>query len=374
MSTCAKKGPADPLSAHRLSAQQISRRALSTPAEVVAWLGAVQAQDPAAARWAVGLRLPKSVATEAALESALAEGSVLRTHVMRWTWQLVCPADVRWLVALVAPRLFARYQRRHQELGLDAATFRKSRTALEKALRDGRHRTRDELSSVLVRAGVPAVGPCLSHLLAHAELEGVICSGAQRGNKATYALLDARAPRARPPLPRDEALAGLALRYFRSRGPATVADFSWWAGLASAEARAGLSAASSQLVSEVVGGQTYWRGEGVPVRASPPSACVLPPFDEYLVAYRDRSAVLAPEHAQRINAGGGLLRPCIVVDGRVVGTWRRSLGPGEVSVELDLFEAVAAPERRAVAAAAERYGEFLGLEVRLPRGFRCTGD
>jgi hypothetical protein len=309
--------------------------------------------------------MPEGVATEASIEEALAAGSILRTHAMRWTWQLVCPADVRWLVALVAPSLFARYSRRHQELGLDAAMFRKSRTKLEKALRDGKHRTRDELSSVLASAGIPAVGPCLSHLLAHAELEGVICSGAPREHKETYTLLDLRAPNARPPLPHDEALAELALRYFRSRGPATAADFSWWAGLVSSETRAGLSAVSSQLVSEVVDGQTYWRRDDVPVGAVSPSASLLPPFDEYLIAYRDRGAALDLEHVRRINTGGGMLKPCIVVDGRVVGAWRRTLGRGEVSVELDLFEAMTERERQTVAAATRRYAEFLGLEVRL---------
>ncbi len=352
----------------RLHAQQIAASTCPSPAEVVSQLLAVQAQDPAAARWAVGLRVAGGAMTEAGVAAALAEGAVLRTHVMRWTWQLVSPTDVRWLLALVAPRLYRSYTRRHAELGLDAATLKRSRAALEKALAPGEHLTRDELSSVLARARVPSTGPALSHLLAHAELEGVICSGAPRGKKATHALLALRAPAARPPLPREEALAELALRYFQSRGPATVADLAWWAGLTLTEARAGLAAARSRLVPEVVDGETWWRSDSpaaAPAIGRSPRVELLPAFDEYLVAYRDRRAMLAAEHAKRINAGGGLLAPTVVVDGRVAGTWRRTLERRAVQLELQLFEPLPARVGRALAVAAARYGAFLGLEARV---------
>ncbi|XYH93524.1 winged helix DNA-binding domain-containing protein [Sorangium sp. So ce1128] len=364
---------ATPLMAHRLSAQQIARPELSTPGDVVSRLVAVQAQDHAAAKWAVGLRLPPGAATGAAIERALADGSVLRTHVLRWTWQLVSPADVRWLLALVAPRLIARYARRHLELGLDPATFRRSNAALEKALRDGQHLTRDELAAALEGAGIPARGPRLSHLLGRAELDALLCSGAPRDKEVTYALLDLRAPDARPPLARGEALAELAQRYFRSRGPATVADFAWWAGLTTAEARAGLTAVESALVSEVVDGETTWRSDAPPAPVASPTAHLLPAFDEYLVAYRDRAAVLDPGHARQVNAGGGMLDPCIVIDGRVAGVWRRTLARRRVAIEANPFEPISKKEQQAVAAAARRYGEFLDLEVELTLGGQHPG-
>jgi hypothetical protein len=199
----------------------------------------------------------------------------------------------------------------------------------------------------------------------------VICSGAPRGKTATYALLDRRAPAAGPTLSQSEALAELARRYFLSRGPATVTDFAWWAGLTAAEAKAGLADARGHLGSEVVDGATYWRGlatDGARQRGRSPRARLLPAFDEYLVAYRDRRAVLDETHARRVNAGGGMLSPCIVVSGRVVGSWRRTLGHREVDVEVDLFEPLSPAARRGVAAAANRYGAFLGLEARLVDG------
>jgi hypothetical protein len=354
--------------AQRLRAQQLAASACAGPGAVVSRLLAVQAQDPLAARWAVGVRLAGDAATEAAVDRALAEGTVLRTHVMRWTWQLVCPADLRWLLALVGPRLDRRYLPRRRELGLDARVLRRSRTALKRALRDGQHLTREELAAALARARLPSAGPALSHLLGHAELRGLLCGGAPRGKAATWALLELRAPEARPVLPREEALAELAGRYFESRGPATVADLAWWAGLTAADARAGIEGARRRLVPERVDGETSWRGAD-PGRATGAGearrALLLPPFDEYLVAYRDRRLVLDPGQARRVNAGGGMLGPCVVLDGRVVGTWRRTLRRGVVEIELDLFERQPSRVREAVEAAAARYARFLGLPARV---------
>jgi len=340
------------------------------PGELIASLAAVQAQDPAAARWAVGLRLRGrggAAARAALIERALADGTIIRTHVMRWTWQLVAPADLGWMLPLVTARLMARAARRHRELGLDAATFRRSHAALARALTGGAHRTRAELGAALRAAGVSPEGARLSHLLGHAELHGLICSGAPRGKQATYARVDERAPRGTPRT-REEALAALARRYFESRGPATAADFTWWSGLAPAEARAGLAAIAGDLASERVGGAVYWCAARVArlPDAALARAYLLPAFDEYLVAYRERAAVLAPEDARRLNAGGGMLSPAVVLGGRVAGTWRRTFERrGAVTIALAPF---AAPDRRArdaIAEAAERYAAFLELEPRL---------
>ena len=358
------------IAAQRLAAQQIAGRAFSKPAELVAWMGAVQAQEPLAARWAVGLRLGGrggGAAGAGAIEDALADGSLLRTHVMRWTWQLVTPADLHWMLPLVAPRLMTRAARRHRELALDAKTFQRAEAAFTRALADGAHRTRAELGAALRAAGVAPDGQRLGHLLGHAELQGLICSGAPRAKQATWALLAGRASRAAGALTRDEALAELARRYFRSRGPATAADFAWWSGLAPAEARAGLAAVASELASQTLAGVTYWRARQAP--RVPPAALadayLLPAFDEYLIAYRDRTAVLSAGEARRINAGGGLLAPTVVVGGRVVGTWRRTLGRGRVTIALSLFGKPTPRDRTRIEAAAARYGAFVGLETKI---------
>jgi hypothetical protein len=352
--------------ARRAAVQQVTRSAFREPAELVAWMGAVQAQDPLGARWALGLRLAGRPG-EAAIVRALAEGTILRTHVMRWTWQLVTPADLRWMLPLVSARLVARAARRHRELALDASTLRRAHAALAGALDGGAHLTRAELAAALRAAGIDPGGPRLSHLLGHAELHGIVCSGAPRGKQPTWALLDARAPAAGAPLARQEALAELARRYFTSRGPATARDFAWWSGLAPAEARAGIAGAGAALAQDVIDGVVHWQAPQPPAatRAALDDAYLLPAFDEYLVAYQDRSAMLDPRHARHHNAGGGMLSPVVVVGGRVVGTWRRTLARKGVTVSLALFETPAAGDRARIAAAAERYGAFLGLEAEI---------
>jgi hypothetical protein len=362
------------IAARRLVAQQIVRPRFTKPGELVAFMGAVQAQDPAAARWAIGLRLGgPGTGGGAAIERALAKGTVIRTHVMRWTWQLVAPADLRWMLPLVTARLMARAARRHRELGLDAAAFRRSHAAIARALADGAHRTRAELGAALRAGGVAPDGARLSHLLGHAELHGLICSGAPRDKQPTYALVDERAPRRGAPRTREEAAATLARRYFESRGPATVVDFAWWSGLAPAEARAGLDAVRAHLASETIAGAVYWYAaraarlsEAALAEVALARAHLLPAFDEYLIAYRDRAAVLAPEQARRLNAGGGLLAPCIVVGGCVAGTWRRSFDRrGTVTIALAPFAPADPRTRAAINEAAERYAAFLDLEPSL---------
>jgi hypothetical protein len=328
----------------RSSRQQISRHDFISARDVVAWLGAVQAQDPAGARWAIGVRLPPGSVSEASIEKDLDDGRIVRIHAMRFTWQLVAPEDVRWMLALLAPRILARGARRFAELGLDAKTIARSNGALAKALRGGAQLTRAELAKVLIGARVSPEGQRLSHLLGCAELEGVIANGARRGNQPTWALLDDRVPQTKPKN-RDDALRELARRYFQSRAPATAADFTWWSGLASAEARVAMEAA------KLDGGRR---------RLPDPGTHLLPPFDEYLVGYRDRTAVLAAEHVTRLNAGGGLLAPAIVSAGRIVGTWRRVLGRSTVHVEHAPFAKVTAADRRTIGEATKQYARFLG--------------
>jgi len=329
---------------------------------VVSWLAAVQAQDYAGAKWGLGLRLDG--VTDDEVEQAFADGAILRTHVMRPTWHFVTPADIRWLLALTAPRVRAANAFMYRKLELDAAVFKKSRAALARALRGGEHLTRDELRGVLQKAGVAADdGLRLVYLMMHAELEGVVCSGARRGKQFTYALVDARAPHART-VGRDEGLAELADRYFTSRGPATVHDFAKWSGLTIAEGRRGLDAVKVRLRQEVVDGRTYWLpAEARTVRKWSPAAVLLSIYDEYVSGYKDRSAMGGAAAGARLIAMGNALTSIVVVDGQIVGTWKRAIGKKTVTIVADLFTRLSTGENRALAAAARRYGEYLQRSV-----------
>jgi hypothetical protein len=219
--------PSD-IARRRLLNERLVGPALTTPADVVSWLGAVQSQDYAGAKWAVAQRARGC--SDRDVELACDRGDIVRTHVMRPTWHFVAPADARWMLELTAPRVHAANAYYYRKLELSPRTFERSNAALALALEGGKHLTRVELARALAGAGIRAEGVRLAYLLMRAELDALICNGSRRGKQFTYALFDERVPRAAP-LARDEALAELTRRYFTSHGPATVQDFAWWSGL-----------------------------------------------------------------------------------------------------------------------------------------------
>ena len=341
----------------RLRNQHLTGPGLKYPAEVVSWLVAVQAQDYAGAKWALGLRMRRAV--DQTVEQAFTAGTILRTHLMRPTWHFVSPADLRWLLALTAPRVHQSNAFQYRKLELDRAVLRRSAAALEQALRGGRQLTREQLRAVLRQSGVHTRGPLrLGYILMYAELEGTVCSGPRRGKQFTYALLEERVPPARALL-REEALAELARRYFMGHGPATLRDLAKWSGLTIADARRGLEAVRGQLEQESAGGQTFWfAGSARPRKGGSPHVLLLPNYDEYTIGYRDHSAVIEMSHRYDLVYGH-----ILVIEGRVAGTWRRTLRKSEVAIETNTFAPLTRAESRAVAQAADRYGAFLGLPV-----------
>lgn len=338
----------------RLDAQRVGGET-SSPAALVKWLVAVQAQDPLGARWALGAR--HGAASEDEVISALDQGRILRTHLMRGTWQYVTPADLHWLLDLLAPRVRRSAETRHRQLGLSARHRARCEVVLRRALEQVGAVTRDEAREVLRRAGLPTHEQRLSHLLIDAELSGLLCSGPMKHGQSTWALVDARAPRRGRARSRDDSLAELARRYFTSRGPATLADFRWWTGLTAADATAAHDAIRSRLETANVDGRTLW---WVPSTPRGTGDALLPPFDEFLIAYQDRRDVLDPRHVARVNAGGGLLAAVIVSGGRVVGTWRRTLAARHVEVAPSFF-AQGRRDTTALSRHVKSYARFVGL-------------
>jgi hypothetical protein len=354
-----------PIPQQRLANQHLTAPVYRTPAEVVAHLGAVQAQDYGGAKWAVAQRALG--VTDAAVEQAFAAGSILRTHVLRPTWHFVTPADIRWMLALTAPRVLAASASYFRKVGLDDRVFKRSRTALTKALQGGKQLTRDELATVLARAGVETDGGgALALLLIRAELDGIICSGPRRGNQFTYALLEERAPPART-LERDEALLELTKRYFFARGPATLQDFAVWSGLTAADGKRGTQMAGRELLQHTVDGRTYWfAASQTPAEPAGRTAYLLPNYDEYFIGFKDRSHILETAKDARIGAReNAIFANVIVLDGQVVGDWKRTLKKSAVTLELTPAVRLRKADHKLIAAAAQRYGAFLGLPVEL---------
>ncbi len=356
-----------PLAARRLLNQQIAAATCTTPAEVVSHLLAMQAQDYLGTLWAVGLRLPGS--TERTIEAALENRSIVRTWPMRGTLHVVAAADVRWLLDLLAPRRLAQAAYRRRQLDIDEDTLARSRAVCQKALQGGRQLERGAMFALLESHGISTAGQRGIHILGTLAQEGLLCLGARSGKQFTFALLDEWVPHARS-LPRDEALAELARRYCVGHGPAAVQDFAWWSGLTLSDARAALAAAAPHLQQEVIDGDTYWQAAGAPDAANVDSeeladaVHLLPGFDEYLLGYTDRSAVLDPRHALLTHPGtNGMMLPVLVVGGRVVGVWKRAIKKKAVALNFTPFEPLTVAQKEAVAGAAERYGHFLQLPV-----------
>jgi len=348
----------------RLRNQGLSKIIFQDAAHVVAQLGAVQAQDYAGAKWALGQRLMN--ATDAAIDTAFNEGKILRTHVMRPTWHFLAPADIRWMLMLTGPRVQAGNAFMYRQTEMDKTVIRKSYGVLEKALQGNTYLTRTELGSAFEKAGIVAEGQRLGYFMMSAELDGIICSGPRRGKQFTYALLEERVPPVQV-LTRNGALAELVRRYFRTRGPATLHDFTWWSGLTMADAKNGIEMIKSQFVSEAINDRTYWFSDSKPpAREKSPIAYLLPNYDEYFIGFKDRSAI--GDVAKQAGIKGddpALIAHIIILDGQIVGGWRRTLKRDEVLLETSLITKLTKVEEKAVTDAAMRFGRFLGLPVSL---------
>jgi hypothetical protein len=347
----------------RLYNQHLAGTRFEKPEEAVAWLGALQAQDYPGALWTIGLRMQN--ATAAAIERAIADKKIVRTWPMRGTLHFVAPADVRWMLKLLTPRVIANSARRYAQLALYDTIFASSQELFAKALhalRGDHQLTRPQMMSVLEQAGIATANQRGYHILGWLAQTGLICFGPMQGKQPTFVLLDEWVPAGKN-FTRDESLAELTIRYFTGHGPATLQDFMWWSGLVASDARAGLAMVKAQLAHEEVAGQTYWMAQTMPTRQNQrPDTYLLPGFDEYLLGYTDRRAVLDPIYSQQIQPGkNGIFSPTVVIEGRVAGTWKRTVKKSGVTITATPFTAFSAAQKQAIAVAAERYGRFVGL-------------
>lgn len=342
------------LQSHRLTGSQFT-----TPEEAVAWMGAVQAQSDKVAEWAVGLRTKDC--NEVAVKAALDSGSILRTHVLRPTWHFVTPENIRWMLRLTGERIKAALRSFDARFPMSEADHHRGYDLLGKLLGGGRSMTRQELADEFVKRGFSLDTPRrMAHLLMLAEADALVCSGVMKGRSQTYALLDERAPDSLS-LSDDEALARLAMLYFRSHAPATLADFSWWSGLPLTVARTAVASLGSDVTAETWQEQTYYIHSDAPAGSrTMASAQLLPAYDEFLIAYRDRSQVLQPRHYARAFSNNGIFQPVVLWRGRVVGNWKCIAKKGSSAYEYTWFEGEKTPSERQLRQAEKRYSYFMG--------------
>ena len=341
----------------RLCNQQISGTVFQTPEQIVSFFCGMQAQDYAQAKWAIGLRLPDS--SDADIEGAIAQKKIVRTWAMRGTLQFVAAKDYRWIHSLLAHRYQSAESSRNRQLGLDTKTFQRANKIIVSSLKNENILTRKEIGLLLNKSGIKTDQNRLSHILHYATMHQLICFGPRRGNEFSFVLLDDWIP-SQKSLSHEKALAELTKRYFSSRGPATLKDFVWWTGLSQTEAKIGIEMIRSLLKSEVFDGQTYWLSNATPkTKKAGKGVHLLAGFDEYLIAYSDRSAALDPIIQPRAVYINGIFHPVIIIDGKVVGIWRPIKKGKSAVMRSELFVALTNDQKKNIEKEFTRYLSFL---------------
>lgn len=346
----------------RLKSQQLVSPEYSSPGELVRHMGAVQAQDMAMSLWAVGIRLKKT--SRKAVEKALAGGQILRTHVLRPTWHLVHADDIRWMLSLSSVRIKAANESFGASTGVNIPedALHKCFLTIEKMLEGGKSMGKAAIAEALSREGMKTDTPHINRIMAFAEAEGIVCSGVPEKGKHTYALLEERVPQKTAPINREEALERLAQRYFRSHSPASEADFSWWAGIGATEARLAIKLIGNDLEVEKFNGRelfVHTSNTAIKTGKKQKSAHLLPPFDEYLISYKDRSDAMVPAHYPKAFNNFGTFYPVVLYGGRVVGNWTRRTGKGMPEAGVSFFDRDFPVPDENMAEACGRYRLFL---------------
>ncbi len=328
-------------------------------------MGAMQAQDYAMATWAVGLRLPGTKQKD--IGQAIANGEIIRTHILRPTWHFVSAHNARWMMHLAAPYLKRTSLSQLRQLELDDTVFAKTNSIIEKMLGNGEELTREEIATEISKNGIVCNPMRMVQIMFRAEIDMVVCNGSPRGRQQTYSLFDARVPFL-PPISREEAIARLTKTYFASHGPASVHDFAWWSGLTLKDIRMGLEMVKDSLNSAFVEASEYWFQEPLPnLPPERPTASAIPAFDEYGVSYKDRSFLIKKEQISRFVTSNGVFNPIIVVDGSIVGVWKREVKKQHVHIMPEFFpgafEHLHPTEQEQIAKAFQKYADFLNLPL-----------
>lgn len=335
----------------RLAGGGLSGQGLDRPADVVCLLTCVQSQECAHGFWSLGIRTVGSSYADVLAE--FNAGRFLRTHILRPTWHFVAPEDLRWIQSVTAPRVHQLNGTVRRSRGLDLHRLDRSTAIILAELAGGHHLTRPELGKLLGASGVE-----LAYLVMHAELEALICNGPMRGAQHTYALVDEWVTAS------ATGDAGeLARRFFSGHGPASVADFARWSSLTTRQCTAALDQVADRLERVEVDGATFWFDPSGPEPVTASEAVLLPLYDEATLSYPALGFPRADDHPHPL--GTDLFVGCVIVDRTNVGTWRRTVTPRLLVVELALAPRLSPGQREAARKAADRLAGFLGRDLEL---------
>jgi hypothetical protein len=340
----------------RLHNQQLIHPEFKSAKEIVRWLGAVQAQDYLHTLWGIGQRLGNS--SETIIEKAVLEKSIVRSWPMRGTLHFVPAEDLRWMLKYLTPRVVKRQNALFLKAGLDRSVFSKCRKVVIDALKHRAVLTREELYEALEKKKISTSNVRGLHITFVLAQEQVICFGPRKGKQHTFTLLEDWLPPAKE-VTWDEALYKLAFSYFRSHGPATTDDLAWWAGLTKTESKAALESVKSKFVREKISGKEYWLSPDVPNgKTIPNMAHLVSVYDEYCIAYKDRSALAEGKRAEKLK-GRDFLN-MLMIRGRIAGFWKRTLEKNSVAIDVSPLTPFSSVEKKALEEAVRQYGKFLG--------------
>ena len=303
----------------RLVNQGLTSAEFETCADVVSHFGAMQSQDYAMAKWAIGMRMQQ--ASDADIEMCVNAGAIVRTHILRPTWHFVGSKDIRWMMELSAPNVKKATRYVDKQVGLTDEVFKKAWKIIEVELKHEDNLTKEDLMDRLAKKKITINNLLATQILIRAELEMRLCNGVKKEKKVTYSLFDKRVPHAEK-ISKDESLVKLASVYFKSRGPATANDFAWWSGLSLADVKLGISGLGDNLKSASIDGSDYFYFENTHYPQKKISA-LLPAYDEYMVGYSEGRDIAFPPDIDKALLGNGIFKPIVLCDNKIVGTWKK---------------------------------------------------
>ena len=342
----------------RMLNQQLLSPLYERPEDIVAWQGAMQAQDYNYFRWAIGIRqrIPQLVR----LQEAFAKAELLRLHLLRCTVQVVSHTDIGWLLSLCKERNLRTLQSWHKSINISFSEsyFEEITYVLQELLAGGKSLPKKAIAEELTSLGLLPDDRLLTSLLVRSEIEGLLCSGVMQGREATWALLSERVPTICSLTP-DEALKQLAVKYFRSHSPASLEDFVWWSGLPKTQCRKALVLIAPEIEEIKVEEEMMYLYHNTPDCSDYAGmVLLLPPYDEYLIGYKSRWVALEKKHTAKAHNNFGVFKPVILHEGRVVGNWKASIDKQAANLTIDFFAEKSKIGKRNLQGAVNQFVEF----------------
>lgn len=318
----------------RLLNQHLNSPIFDNPTDVVRHMGAMQAQEYRMMRWAVAMRTKKP--SSSSFKKAFDNGSIVRLHLLRGTWQLIAGEDYWWMLDLCGLKSTAVINgwMKANKISIPENEYLYIREILCSTASDLGSATKEDFATALATKGITMDNHRLSYHIRMAELSGKLCSGELLPMKASYSLSESKIP-STPAIDRDEALRKLARKYFQSHSPATFEDYLWWSGMNVSDCRKGMELLGNELRKIAHDGREFYLLEGCRIKGNTKGQTILlAPYDEYIIGYKSRDLSIPANYVAKVHSQNGIFFPVILHDGQTIGNW----SPFSKKCNCDFFE------------------------------------